>query len=320
MNGISIKEKYAIKIIPRMPSIHLSRWLHGVLILLFALMIFGPILNLLIWTVAEVWYFPHSLPSQWGLKYWHQVFSPYSDVSGSLSTSVFIAVSTVMVCLLVSVPAGYALSKRSMPLRFLWMLLFLLPQAFPNLTVYVNIARIFYGLGLNGTFGGGAGSFGTWLDVFGMDLCGGFLKPGCIAGKGCEEFRCIRNVYVLENYVSSGVARCDCQWHFCFFLSLWMNFRNVFLSVLRMYIPCHYFCIYGEYGRELSDSINNSINSADTFCHFYVCSQPVYECQYAGENRQVESASQADSVLRLKPKEFVGRIPFTIPGHPAFKC
>ncbi|MCE0494862.1 ABC transporter permease [Vibrio salinus] len=151
MNGISIKEKYAIKIIPRMPSIHLSRWLHGVLILLFALMIFGPILNLLIWTVAEVWYFPHSLPSQWGLKYWHQVFSPYSDVSGSLSTSVFIAVSTVMVCLLVSVPAGYALSKRSMPLRFLWMLLFLLPQAFPNLTVYVNIARIFYGLGLNGT-------------------------------------------------------------------------------------------------------------------------------------------------------------------------
>jgi hypothetical protein len=39
--------------------------------------------------------FPHALPSQWGLKYWYQVFSPYSDVSGSLLTSVLIAVLSV---------------------------------------------------------------------------------------------------------------------------------------------------------------------------------------------------------------------------------
>jgi hypothetical protein len=39
--------------------------------------------------------------------------------------------------------AGYALSRRGMP-RVLLMLLFLIPQAFPNLTVYMNIARLFY--------------------------------------------------------------------------------------------------------------------------------------------------------------------------------
>ncbi|VEB97490.1 Inner membrane ABC transporter permease protein ydcV [Cedecea lapagei] len=120
--------------------------------MLFAM--FGPLLNLLIWTVAESWFYPHALPSQWGLKYWYQVFSPYSDVSGSLLTSVFIAVLSVLVCLIISIPAGYALSRRAMPLRVMFMLLFLLPQAFPNLTVYMNIARLFYQWGLNGTVAG----------------------------------------------------------------------------------------------------------------------------------------------------------------------
>jgi len=135
-------------------KIHFFRlhfWLQSLFILLLALVLFGPIVNLLIWTVTESWYFPNSLPTQWGFRYWEQVFNPYSDVSNSLFTSLLIAIFTVIVCLVVSVPTGYALSKKSMPFRVFWMLLFLLPQAFPNLTVYINIARIFYDFGLNGT-------------------------------------------------------------------------------------------------------------------------------------------------------------------------
>ncbi len=135
----------------RIYNLRFSFWLQSLFILLLALVMFGPIANLLIWTVTESWYFPNSLPTQWGFKYWLQVFNPYSDVSGSLLTSIFIAILTVIVCLLVSVPAGYALSKNSMPFRVFWMLLFLIPQAFPNLTVYMNIARLFYDFGLNGT-------------------------------------------------------------------------------------------------------------------------------------------------------------------------
>ncbi|NIF47267.1 ABC transporter permease subunit [Enterobacter sp. Ap-1006] len=128
--------------------------LQGLLLAFMLFAMFGPLLNLLIWTVAESWFYPHTLPNQWGLKYWYQVFSPYSDVSGSLLTSVFIAVLSVLVCLLISVPAGYALSRRAMPFRVVFMLLFLIPQAFPNLTVYMNIARLFYQWGLNGTVAG----------------------------------------------------------------------------------------------------------------------------------------------------------------------
>lgn len=135
-------------------KVRASLALQTLLLLFMLLAMFGPLLNLLIWTVAESWYFPHSLPSQWGLKYWYQVFNPYSDVSGSLLTSVLIALLSVGVCLLISVPAGYALSRRKMPLRVLFMLLFLIPQAFPNLTVYMNVARLFYQWGLNGSIAG----------------------------------------------------------------------------------------------------------------------------------------------------------------------
>jgi ABC-type spermidine/putrescine transport system permease subunit II len=72
----------------------------------------------------------------------------------SLGNSIAIALLTVAVCLAVAVPAGYALARRSLPLRGLILLAFLLPQAFPSLAVYINVARIFYGLGLNGTIMG----------------------------------------------------------------------------------------------------------------------------------------------------------------------
>ena len=65
-----------------------------------------------------------------------------------------IALITVVASLALAIPAGYALARRSLPVRALVMLVFLIPQAFPSLPVYINIARVFYGLGLNGTIAG----------------------------------------------------------------------------------------------------------------------------------------------------------------------
>jgi ABC-type spermidine/putrescine transport system permease subunit II len=69
----------------------------------------------------------------------------------ALWTSIWIAVLTVVVALVVAIPAGYALARGALPWRPLIMLIFLLPQAFPSVPVYINIARIFYEFGLNGT-------------------------------------------------------------------------------------------------------------------------------------------------------------------------
>ncbi|WP_202327212.1 ABC transporter permease [Mesorhizobium sp. 113-3-9] len=130
-------------------------WLPRAVILgLLAFIIFGPLLNLLLWTVAERWYFPHVLPLDYGFSVWKRVFSPRGGAMDSLQNSILVAVLTVIVSLALAIPAGYALARLKLPLRSLILLAFLIPQAFPNLPVYVNIARVFYQIGLNGTITG----------------------------------------------------------------------------------------------------------------------------------------------------------------------
>ncbi|WP_421916033.1 ABC transporter permease [Mesorhizobium sp.] len=130
-------------------------WLPRALILgLLAFIIFGPLLNLLLWTVAERWYFPHVLPLDYGFSVWTRVFSSRGNAMDSLKNSILVAVLTVIVSLALAIPAGYALARLKLPLRSLILLAFLIPQAFPNLPVYVNVARLFYQIGLNGTISG----------------------------------------------------------------------------------------------------------------------------------------------------------------------
>lgn len=137
----------------RLPAF-LGILLRGLLLVLLAVAIFGPILNMLIWTVTEVWYYPAKLPVRWGFAFWDKVFRPEAGAMRALSTSLVIALLTVAFSLAVAIPAGYALSKRHLPLRSLFLLFFLLPQAFPTVAVHLNIARMFYGLGLTGTLWG----------------------------------------------------------------------------------------------------------------------------------------------------------------------
>ncbi len=132
----------------------LGTLLRGLLIGLLAVAIFGPLLNMLIWTVTEAWYYPAKLPVRWGFAFWDKVFRPEAGAMRALSTSLVIALLTVVLSLVVAIPAGYALSKRHLPLRSLFLLFFLLPQAFPTVAVHLNIARMFYGLGLTGTIWG----------------------------------------------------------------------------------------------------------------------------------------------------------------------
>jgi putative spermidine/putrescine transport system permease protein len=125
--------------------------LAGVFLAAFAFALIGPLANLALWSVAERWYTPYKLPVTYGTRYWEQVFRPTGDAMASLGTSVWIAVLTVVVALALSVPAGYALARLKLPMRSLFMIVFLLPQAFPSVAIYINVARIFYRLGINGT-------------------------------------------------------------------------------------------------------------------------------------------------------------------------
>ena len=128
--------------------------LRGSALGILAFAIFGPLANLALWAVAIRWYFPYKLPLTYGFRYWGEVFKPTSDALASLGTSLVIAPLTVLVCLALAVPAGYALGRRLLPGRGVILLILLLPQAFPSVAVYFNIARVFYRVGLNGTITG----------------------------------------------------------------------------------------------------------------------------------------------------------------------
>jgi putative spermidine/putrescine transport system permease protein len=119
-----------------------------------AFIVFGPLANLVLWTVAERWYFPHMLPIDYGFTYWGRVFAARGNAMESLGNSLVVACLVVVVSLILAIPAGYALARLRLPFRAAILLAFLIPQAFPNLPVYVNVARLFYQLGLNGTIAG----------------------------------------------------------------------------------------------------------------------------------------------------------------------
>ena len=83
-----------------------GRWLvRAVLLGLLVVAIFGPITNMLIWTVTEKWYFPHKLPLEYGFTYWQRVFAPRGGAIESLTNSIVIACGTVILSLAMAVPA-----------------------------------------------------------------------------------------------------------------------------------------------------------------------------------------------------------------------
>ena len=140
--------------LPGAPRSALAAVVRAVVLGLLAFAIFGPIANMLLWAVAEAWYFPHKLPVEWGFSFWERVFRPQGNAMESLVNSVLIALATVVTSLVIAIPAGLALGRGRLPWRSFFLLLFLLPQAFPSVAVHMNIAHIFYKFGLNGTHAG----------------------------------------------------------------------------------------------------------------------------------------------------------------------
>ena len=72
------------------------RWIpRGILLGVLAIAVFGPLVNMLLWAVAERWYFPAKLPIEYGFTYWERVFRPRSNAMESLFNSVEPSVNSV---------------------------------------------------------------------------------------------------------------------------------------------------------------------------------------------------------------------------------
>ncbi|MDR3587408.1 MAG: ABC transporter permease subunit [Desulfosporosinus sp.] len=132
--------------------------------------IFGPISSIVLWSLAQKWYWPHLFPQEFGLFYWKMVLS--GTIVHSLFLSFYIAIIVTLLTLLLTIPMSYLLARNNIPAKSLILTLFLLPQAFPQLPVFTNTMVLLYRWDLVGTVPGvvlihlvGALVFAIWTLV-----------------------------------------------------------------------------------------------------------------------------------------------------------
>jgi len=136
-------------------------------VVLAGVVIFGPLSSLVIWSFAEKWYWPHLFPQQIGLFYWSKVLQ--GDMLRALRDGFQIASVVTILTLLITVPLAYVLARLPIPFKPLILMIFLLPQAFPQLPVFVNSTTLLYRVNLGAKFWGvvlihmvGALVFAVW--------------------------------------------------------------------------------------------------------------------------------------------------------------
>ncbi len=134
---------------------------------LAVVIIFGPLSSLVIWSFAEKWYWPHLFPQQIGLFYWAKVLQ--GDMLRALQAGFLIALVVTVLTLVITVPLAYLLARSPIPFKPLILMIFLLPQAFPQLPVFVNSTTLLYRINQGGKFWGvvlihmvGALVFAVW--------------------------------------------------------------------------------------------------------------------------------------------------------------
>jgi ABC-type spermidine/putrescine transport system permease subunit II len=117
-----------------------------IMLVLMFLIIIGPMMSLFIWSIAHRWYWPNTLPQEVGFEYWKQALGMHTSLAiGAISIvpafllSLLIAVVVVIISMLIAIPAGYALAKYRIPFGAFIMFLFLMPNAFPQQPIFVNL-------------------------------------------------------------------------------------------------------------------------------------------------------------------------------------
>lgn len=129
------------------------KFLEFILLAAFILFFYGPMLNMLMLAFANEYSVPAVLPQAWGFKWWRYVFSQDNLVS-SIAQSFIVAIITTLVSMALCIPAAYSIARFKYRGRKLFMLSFLLTNAFPKLGIYTAIAVLFYRYNLMGTYTG----------------------------------------------------------------------------------------------------------------------------------------------------------------------
>ncbi len=190
-----------------------SIYILRLILLIFAIVfIFGPLSSLVIWSLAQQWFWPHALPTVWGLFYWKLALA--GDIINSFILSLGIAVLVTFICMIITVPVAYFIARNKLPMQAVFMLVFLIPQAFPQMPVYTNTMTLMYKWNLVGTVPGvimiqlvGAVVYSVWtlVSVF-RNIDSSMEESAYVLGTGeLRTFWQISIPIALPGIIASGL-------------------------------------------------------------------------------------------------------------------
>lgn len=110
-------------------------------------------MNLCMLAFADKYEVPAIIPQKFGFRWWEFVLGQGSLLS-SIATSFVLAAIVTAVSLLICIPAAYALARYNFKGKRVFLLSFLLSNAYPRMGLYISIGILFYRLNLMGTFVG----------------------------------------------------------------------------------------------------------------------------------------------------------------------
>lgn len=113
-------------------SLGKNKFWEYVLLALFLLFFYGPLMNMLLLSFAGDYEYPDVIPRSYGFKWWDYVLSKAQLVQ-SIGTSLVLAVVVTLLSLAVCLPAAYALARYPFRGRSAVRLSFLLTNAFPKM-------------------------------------------------------------------------------------------------------------------------------------------------------------------------------------------
>jgi len=121
-----------------------------IILAVFLLFFYGPLINMFMLAFADTYEVPAVLPQEWGFKWWKFVLEQKS-LRSSILQSYGVAIITTICSMVLCIPAAYSIARFKFPGRKLFMLSFLLTNAFPKLGIYTSIGILFYRYNLMGT-------------------------------------------------------------------------------------------------------------------------------------------------------------------------
>lgn len=126
--------------------------LRSLVITILAALALGPLLLLLVWSLARGWYWPALWPREWNWRAWAYVVSPSADLLAGLGRSLSLALCVVVLSLAVALPAARVLAWREFAGKRAVLFALLLPVLAPPLAALMGVHSLFLRLGLADTW------------------------------------------------------------------------------------------------------------------------------------------------------------------------